>query len=41
MKLQIKARVSRDATGQPMLDFSKVEYRKAISELLRETITKT
>lgn len=33
MKFQIKARVSRDGIGQPMLDFDKVEYRKAISEL--------
>lgn len=33
MKLQIKARVSKDGTGQPMLDFDKTEYRKAISEL--------
>lgn len=34
MKLQIKATVSRDGIGQPMLDFNKVEYRKAISELV-------
>lgn len=33
MKLQIKATVSTDGIGQPMLDFDKVEYRKAISEL--------
>jgi hypothetical protein len=33
MKLQIKARVSKDSIGQPMLDFNKTEYRKAISGL--------
>lgn len=33
MKFQIKAKVSKDGTGQPMLDFNKVEYRKSISEL--------
>lgn len=33
MKFQVKAKVSKDGTGQPMLDFNKVEYRKAISEL--------
>lgn len=33
MKFQVKAKVSRDGVGQPMLDFNKVEYRKAISEL--------
>ena len=33
MKLQIKARVSKDGVGNPMLDFDKTEYRKAISEL--------
>lgn len=33
MKLQIKAKVSKDGIGQPMLDFDKKEYKKAISEL--------
>ena len=33
MKFQIKAKVSKDGLGKPMLDFNKTEYRKAISEL--------
>lgn len=32
MKFQVKAKVTK-VNGQPMLDFNKVEYRKAISEL--------
>lgn len=38
MKFQVKAKVSKDGTGQPMLDFNKVEYRKAISELPQGSI---
>ena len=33
MKFQIKAKVSKDGLGKPMLDFNKTEYRKSISEL--------
>lgn len=32
MKFQVKAKVTK-VNGQPLLDFNKVEYRKAISEL--------
>lgn len=37
MKYQTKARVTKDKFGNPMLDFNKVEYRKALSELKEDS----
>lgn len=37
MKYQTKARVTKDKFGNPMLDFNKVEYRKALEELKQDS----
>lgn len=37
MKFQTKARVTKDTFGNPMLDFNKVEYRKALQELKKDS----